>query len=246
SGCHPRDYGAARDHATCQPRNAPVRAPAIGEREPAVSFVVSEDCLQLGLRAGAIVFRGVEVTAAAAELRAATAAECAAIRARFPDRAGFRSLPEVVAFQEMLRKVGVNPRREQPSIERLLNAAVKRGDLPAINSLVDAYNLVSVRSLCSLGAHDLDTLMLPVSLRLLTGGESFTPLGKQEPQPVVAGEFSYVDAQNRLLCRLDLLQAEFSKVTERTRNALFIVEGTSAHAPELLRRTVDHAIEVVT
>ena len=36
--------------------------------------------------------------------------------------------------------------------------ALRRGDLPLINSLVDAYNLVSVRSLCSLGAHDLDKM----------------------------------------------------------------------------------------
>jgi len=67
------------------------------------------------------------------------------------DASAIRALPEVVAFQELLRQVGVNPRREQPSVEKLLNFALKRGDLPAINSLVDAYNLVSIRSFCSLG-----------------------------------------------------------------------------------------------
>ncbi|HMC63858.1 MAG TPA: phenylalanine--tRNA ligase beta subunit-related protein [Gemmataceae bacterium] len=144
------------------------------------SFIVSDDCIRLGLRAGAVVFRGVEVRAAAPELRADIAREVEAIRQRFANPADIRLLPEVVAFQEILRKVGVNPRREQPSVERLLNGAVKRGDLPSINSLVDAYNLVSVRSFCSLGAHDLDAITLPVALRLLTGRESFTPLGSQE------------------------------------------------------------------
>jgi DNA/RNA-binding domain of Phe-tRNA-synthetase-like protein len=211
-----------------------------------MTFVVAEECVQLGLRAGAVIFRNVRVTAASAALRDEMAQEAQRIRQRFPSPAAIRRLPEVVAFQEILRKVGVNPRREQPSVERLLTAALKRGDLPAINNLVDAYNLVSVRSGCSLGAHDLDRITLPVSLRLLTGREAFTPLGRQAPEPVVAGEFGYVDAADRVLCRLDLLQADFSKVTRETVNALLIVEGTAAHSVDLLRQTFVAVIEQVT
>jgi DNA/RNA-binding domain of Phe-tRNA-synthetase-like protein len=211
-----------------------------------VTFVVSRDCHELGLRAGAIVFRGVRINAVDLALRAQIAEEVQAMRARFSDAADIRVAPLVVGFQEILRRVGINPRREQPSVERLLASAHKRGNLPAINSLVDAYNLVSVRSLCSLGAHDRDRIALPVTLRLLTGKETFTALGRHEPEAVTAGEFGYVDAEDRVLCRLDLLQAEFSKVTTATTNALLIVEGTTAHPPELLRQTLTDAIEVVT
>ena len=131
-------------------------------------------------------------------------------------------------------------------MERLLGHALKRGDLPAINTLVDAYNLVSIRSLCSLGAHDLDTIALPVNLRLLTGRESFTPLGRSSPYSVTAGEFAYVDARDRVLCRLDLLQADFSKVTHNTRNAFLIIEATSGHRPELLQRASAYATTLIT
>src|SRR3954451_12211637 len=134
-----------------------------------MDFVVAEECVALGLRAGAVVFRDVRVEPSCPALRAAIALAVAEIRGRFRDAQEVRSLPEVVAYQAILRKVGVNPRREQPSVERLLTFALKRGDLPAINSLVDAYNLVSVRSLCSLGAHDIDRITLPVSLHMLTG-----------------------------------------------------------------------------
>ena len=209
-------------------------------------FAVSEDCRQLGLRAGAVRFRGVRVGPASAELRAEIAREVEALRARFPGPQEVRALPEVAAFHELLRRVGVNPRREQPSVERLLSFALRRGDLPAINSLVDAYNLASVRTLCSLGAHDLDRIALPVSLRLLTGAEAFTPLGRAEPEPVTPGEFGYVDGQDRVLCRLDLLQADFSKVTADTVNALLIVEGTAEHSAEALRCGFAEAVELVT
>jgi DNA/RNA-binding domain of Phe-tRNA-synthetase-like protein len=211
----------------------------------AKSFVVSPDCLRLGLRAGAVLLRDLHITTSSPALRAEIAEEIAVLRARYPDPTEVRSAPEIEPFRDIIRKVGVNPRREQPSVERLVQYALKRGDLPAVNNLVDAYNLVSVRWFCSLGAHDLDRLALPAELRLLTGREAFTPLGRDEQVAVVAGEFGYVDAQDRLLCRLDLLQAEFSKVTMTTVNALLIVEGTAAHEPQTLQRAIVDVIMLV-
>lgn len=193
---------------------------------------VDSECRKLGLRASSIVFRGVGVADRPAELHGRIASEAKAVRERYVDPQEIRAIPEVTYFQEILRKVGVNPRREQPSVERLLIGIHKRGDLPRINALVDAYNLVSVRSLCSMGAHDLDKIAPPAILRLLTGNETFTPLGKPSPVPVTPGEYAYVDALNRVLCRLDLVQADFSKVTVESRNVLLIVETTEWHAPE--------------
>jgi DNA/RNA-binding domain of Phe-tRNA-synthetase-like protein len=209
-------------------------------------FTIAPECRALGLRAGAIIFRNVRIGEADPGLRAEIQREAQAVRTRFADPQAVRSAPLVVAFADLLRKMGVNPRREQPSVERLLTFALKRGDLPAINGLVDAYNLVSVRTGCSLGAHDLDTITPPVSLRLLTGRESFTPLGSAQPEAIRPGLFGYVDASDRVLCRLDVLQADFSKVTERTTNALLIVEGTVSHPPETLRQAVADAVTAIT
>src|SRR5262245_14417070 len=117
-----------------------------------MSFLVSDDCVRLGLRAGAIIFNNVRVGPASAELRAEIAREAEAVRNRFASPAEIRNDPLVAAFHDILRKVGANPRRDQPSIDRLLTFALKRGELPAVNALVDAYNLVSIRSSLSLGA----------------------------------------------------------------------------------------------
>jgi DNA/RNA-binding domain of Phe-tRNA-synthetase-like protein len=212
-----------------------------------MSFAVAEECVALGLRAGAVIFRGVRVEPAApAALKTLIATEVEAIRGRFGTTREVWALPEVLSFEEVLRKVGVNPRRERPSVGRLLSFALERGTLPAINSLVDTYNVVSVRSQCSLGAHDLDRIALPVALRLLSGTESFTPLGSVVEIPVAAGEFGYVDAAGRVLCRLDVRQADFSKVTPATRNALLIIEGTTGHAPATIQQAFDEAIELIT
>jgi DNA/RNA-binding domain of Phe-tRNA-synthetase-like protein len=210
-----------------------------------MTIIVHEDCVALGLRAGAIVFRDVHVAPSASDLRSQILQEVQEVRMRFAGLQDVRATPEVAGFREILRKVGVNPRKVQPSVERLIGFALKRGDLPAINNLVDAYNLVSVRSLCSLGAHDLDTISLPVTLRRLGGHESFTPLGGTAEEPVTGGEFGYVDSGQVVLCRLDVLQAEFSKVTTSSRNVLLIVEGTVGHSAQLLDQAVQDIIELV-
>ena len=95
-------------------------------------FHVEPACLELGLRAGAVVFRGVRVGPAAPELRTEITREAAAVSQRFAGPAEIRNHPSIAAFQDILRQVGVNPRREQNSVERLLSFAYKRGDLPAI------------------------------------------------------------------------------------------------------------------
>ena len=211
-----------------------------------MTFHVAKECIDLGLRAGAVVFRNVHIADASPALRAEVAQAVQAVRSRFADPAAARAAPEVVAYHDILRAVGANPRREQPSVDRLLTLALKRGHLPVLNNLVDAYNLISIRSLCSLGAHNLDTLALPVELRLLSGSETFTPLGRDQPQVVSAGEYGYVDARSRVLCRLDVVQADFSKVTADTRNALLIFEGNTTHAPEMFRQVFRDAIDLVT
>ena len=211
-----------------------------------MTFHVAKECIDLGLRAGAVVFRNVHIADASPALRAEVAQAVQAVRSRFADPAAARAAPEVVAYHDILRAVGANPRREQPSVDRLLTLALKHGHLPVLNNLVDAYNLISLRSLCSLGAHDLDIIAVPVELRLLTGNETFTPLGRNEPQAISPGEYGYVDAKDRVLCRLDVVQAEFSKVTANTRNVLVIIEGNTIHPPEVLRQVFRETIELVT
>jgi DNA/RNA-binding domain of Phe-tRNA-synthetase-like protein len=145
----------------------------------------------------------------------------------------------------VFRRVGVKPRKQPPSTEKLIRYALKRGDLPVINNLVDAYNLMSVRHLLSMGAHDLDRIELPVTLDRFRGDESFTPLGRDAPVAVRPGEFGYVDAARRVLCRLDVLQADFSKVTAETQNVLLIIEAATTVDRDSLRKACSETIELL-
>jgi DNA/RNA-binding domain of Phe-tRNA-synthetase-like protein len=209
------------------------------------SLQVSEGCREIGLRSGAIVFRDVHVGDAPAELQEEISTSVAEIGVTFSSPSEIRSLPEVASFRKILKRVGVNPRKHSPTVEILTQLAMKRRSLPAINCLVDAYNLVSVRTRCSMGAHDLDQIELPVELRILEDACRFTPLGACAEVEIAAGEFGYVDARGRILCRLDLQQADFSKITSATKNVLLIIEGTTAHTPAQLAESFQMSIATI-
>jgi DNA/RNA-binding domain of Phe-tRNA-synthetase-like protein len=209
------------------------------------TFLVSKGCWDLGLRAGAIVVRDVRITQASSKLRSEIDEEVQVIRNRYSSLSEIRAIPELVKLQDILRNVNVRPRKRPPSTQKLLEFALKRGTLPAVNNLVDAYNLVSVRTKCSLGAHDLDKITVPVELRLFEGNQSFRPLGGNEDEKVKPGEFGYVDANDRVICRLDSVQADFSKVTADTTRVLIIIEATSSHTAEQLEKAFADTKDIV-
>lgn len=205
-----------------------------------MTFSVTPECDDLGLRARGVVLKGLKIEAASGDLRDDIDQEARAIREQFKSVAEIRALPELTRIREIIRMVGVKPKNYPPSTQKLLEYAWKQGTLPAINSLVDAYNLMSLRTRCSLGAHDLSCVATPIELRLFRGTETFRPLGSSEPKQVRPGEFGYVDAEERVICRLDSLQADFSKVTPTTTDVLLIIESTTAHTPEQLDKALEN------
>jgi DNA/RNA-binding domain of Phe-tRNA-synthetase-like protein len=202
------------------------------------SFLVTKECLDLGLRARALLLLGMQIQSASEELRTTIDQEAERIGREFENLAEIRALPELVRVREIIRAVRAKPRSHPPSTQKLLEFAWKRRTLPAINNLVDAYNLMSLRTKCSLGAHDLGRIELPVELRLFRGTETFRPLHGDSDQHINEGEFGYVDAQDRVACRLDSLQADFSKVSATTTDVLLIIESTTAQSSEQLERAV--------
>ena len=209
-------------------------------------FQVSDACRRLGLRAGAIVFRGVRIGPSGAGLQQLIDREIQELSHRFATPAALRSTPEIVKLHSLFRAVGVNPRRVQPACERLIQMGLKQGQLAKINNLVDAYNLISARSICSLGAHDLDKLALPIQLRLLQGSEEFIPMGAREREACATGEFAYVDAAGRVICRLDVRQAEFSKVNPESDSVLLIIGATTALSIPRLEVLFSETTDLIT
>jgi DNA/RNA-binding domain of Phe-tRNA-synthetase-like protein len=137
----------------------------------------------------------------------------------------YKDSPVLQGFRDLHTKVGRSNRDFIASPESLLGRFVKKGVFPQVNTIVDIYNLVSLKSQLALGAHDIEYVKGNLTLRLTDGSENFIPLGTAEPEKVFPGEYAYVDDKNNVVCRLEVLQVEPTKITLNSNDIFFIIQG---------------------
>ncbi len=157
--------------------------------------------------------------------------------ARDPVLSGFRALHD---------RIGRSNRRFPASAEVLVSLFLRKGLVPAITPLVDLYNGVSLETRLSLGAHDLAQVRGAITLRLTTGLESFVPLGATGPEPVGAGEYAYIDEDDRILCRLEHRQCEATKVTPDTTAGFYILQGNAGTDAAMLEAALERLVSLTT
>jgi DNA/RNA-binding domain of Phe-tRNA-synthetase-like protein len=136
-------------------------------------------------------------------------------------------VPELGIWRETYRRFGVKKTSFRSSVERLVKK-VRQGDaLPRVNTLVDSYNLISLRYRMPVGADDLDKLIAPVAYRFARPDDTFIPLGgaASANDPPLSGEVVYADARHVMCRRWNWYQDARSAITVETTRALLNVEA---------------------
>ncbi|MEU7906223.1 phenylalanine--tRNA ligase beta subunit-related protein [Actinoplanes sp. NPDC049118] len=145
--------------------------------------------------------------------------------------------PAISTWHEAYRRFGTNPRRVRPSVDALCRRLTRTGRLPRINGPVDLYNSLSVRHALPAGAFDMDALGGDVMVRFARQGDEFVALGEPDtvetPRP---GEVVYADDISVLSRHWNHRDSDRTKVTEKSRNIIFIFETVRGpEAAEQLR-----------
>lgn len=146
--------------------------------------------------------------------------------------------PHVESWREAYAAFGAKPKRTRPSVDALL----RRADaLPAINRVVDAYNAVSVEYALPIGGEDLDTYEGPARLVRARGDEPFDVIANGEPavENPVEGEVVWRDDKGVTCRRWNWRQCVRTRITEDTKNALFILERLEPYPLDRLRAAGD-------
>lgn len=155
--------------------------------------------------------------------------------------------PRIGSWHEAFRAFGTNPRRIRPSADALGRRLARTGRLPRINPAVDAYNLVSVTHGIPAGAFDLDRVPGDVEIRYATDGDRFTPLGEpdvvERPNP---GEVVYASGGTVLTRHWNHRDADLTKVTQASRNVVFLLERVSPVAADALVAAQTELAELLT
>jgi DNA/RNA-binding domain of Phe-tRNA-synthetase-like protein len=89
-------------------------------------------------------------------------------------------LAAVIRSRRLYKLIGLDPTKERPSSEKLLRRVLHERPLPAVNDLVDAMNLVSLRLQFPLGFYDWDQIVPPVLLRIGMPDEVYGGIGGDE------------------------------------------------------------------
>jgi DNA/RNA-binding domain of Phe-tRNA-synthetase-like protein len=132
--------------------------------------------------------------------------------------------PVLKAYRDFFWKIGVDPTKIRPAAEALIRRIVAGKPLPRINTLVDAYNLASVKTEIAIAALDADRLRGDLKMRFSAEGEGFLGIGMNKPVRLRGGEI-VVEDEEKLVAVYPYRDAEDSKVTEATRNIILLFCG---------------------
>jgi DNA/RNA-binding domain of Phe-tRNA-synthetase-like protein len=183
-------------------------------------------------RIGVLLARGFDNTLAAEQASALLTAEIAAAAAALVD-VDIASHPAVTPWRAAYAQFGAKPSKFRSSIESLLRAA-QSGRLRSINPLVDLYNTVSLRHGLPCGGEDLAAIVGDIQLRRARGGEPFRTIGAERDDPPRAGEVIYADAAGAICRCFNWREADRTRLTSATTDAILVIEALSAHTPAQL------------
>lgn len=152
--------------------------------------------------------------------------------------------PSISCWREAYRSFGAKPSRYPSSIENLVRRVLKGESVRHISTLVDLYNVISLRYLLPVGGEDLSKVKGDILLTLATGTEPpVVLLGEPEARPPHPGEVIYRDDAGVLCRRWNWKEAERTKLEETTTDAILVLEGLPPIAREVVERATKDLLQ---
>jgi DNA/RNA-binding domain of Phe-tRNA-synthetase-like protein len=155
-----------------------------------------------------------------------------------------KDFPTFRAYRDFFWKAGIDPTKNRPAAEALIRRILGGKALPQINTLVDAYNLASVKTEIPLAAFDMEKLKGDLVMRFAEKGEEFMGIGMEKPMSLQGGEIVISDAE-KLVAIYPHRDAENTKITMTTKNVLLLVCGVPGISEEALRNAAQVATEYI-
>lgn len=209
-------------------------------------IVVSDDVLDLGLKADFFVMKGLKNEEGSEGLESYKKELFVRLISVYSQPGFVENDPILAGFRKLHDKVGRSNKKNVASPENLVKYFLAKASLPVISPIVDIYNCVSLESRLAIGAHDLTKISGKVNLRLTNGAEKFLPLGSpsDELKKIQTGEYGYIDDGNDVLCQLECRQAQKTKIMKETSDCFYIVQGNENTPAEYISKFRDELIRL--
>jgi DNA/RNA-binding domain of Phe-tRNA-synthetase-like protein len=148
------------------------------------------------------------------------------------------------AYRDFFWKVDIDPTKIRPAAEALIRRVLAGKPIPKINSLVDAYNLASIKTEIALAAFDEDKLKGNLTARFAESGEEFLGIGMTEPMKLKGGEIIIAD-EEKIIAIYPHRDSAQTKITNSTHNVLLMICGVPNLDQETLHKAEDIAVEYI-
>ncbi|MEM3700544.1 MAG: phenylalanine--tRNA ligase beta subunit-related protein [Candidatus Bathyarchaeia archaeon] len=152
--------------------------------------------------------------------------------------------PVVRAYRDFYWKLDIDPTKTRPSGEALLRRVLHGEDLPCISTVVDAYNLASMKAIIPISGFDKNCLNPLFEVRFARNGETFTGIGMNKPLALTDKMLVLAD-RKQILCLYPHRDSDYTKITEQTKNVLIIGYGAPGITTDQLRECVETTLAYI-
>jgi DNA/RNA-binding domain of Phe-tRNA-synthetase-like protein len=188
--------------------------------------------------------KGVQIQKRGAELEKFKVEVMRQVREEY-DLDSVKDHPTFRAYRNFFWSIKIDPTKIRPAAEALIRRILAGKTLPCINTLVDAYNLASIRSRIALATFDADKLEGELLMRFAEEGEQFFGIGMDKPLILKGGEIVVSD-EEKLVAIYPYRDADNTKVTKETENVTIVVCGVPGISKEKLEKASRVALEYIT
>ena len=187
---------------------------------------------------------GVRVEESGTELQGFKETVCAEVKRKY----SLETLKDVSVFRlyrDFFWGIGIDPTKIRPAAEALVRRILAGKSISSINSVVDSYNLASIKTEVALAAFNRDELKGRLLMRTADSGERFLGIGMNEPMKLNGREIVISD-EEKLVAVYPYRDADKSKVAAGTKNLVLLVCGVPGISEETLSDAGRVALEFVT
>lgn len=131
--------------------------------------------------------------------------------------------PVIQGYKDLLQSVGRSVKKNLPTVPALIRNIQHRGSIPCINSIIDIYNVEALNSFLAIGGHDFDKIHDYIEFTVSEREDIFLPILSTEKH-VAKTDYVYRDEKG-ILAWLDVRDGENYKFDDKTKNAIFIIQG---------------------
>ena len=156
-----------------------------------------------------------------------------------------KDTPIIRMYRDFYWRAGIDPTKTRPASEALIRRVLKERPLPRINTLVDTYNLASMKTNMALAAFDVATITGNLEMRMAKPWEKFLGIGMQNPL-TLKGKEPVITDEEKTIAVYPYRDSEATKVTLDTRDTLILVCGVPGITPAMIEKTAVLTSEYIT